>query len=250
MTRFFVRPDQINSGIVSLEAEDAHHLRTVLYAQPGQKIAVLDGSGLEWPASLTEIGKTKAAARLGEPFSPGTEPSIAITVAQALPKMAEKMEQVIQRGTEIGASGFWAFSSERSLAHLTGERQEKRLARWNAIIKTAAEQAHRAKLPALRVEGNFDDVLAEACPYDLRLLAYEGEQDVTLRDALMSYSQSPNTLLVIIGPEGGFTDDEVQAARKAGVQTISLGPRILRTETAALVMVSQILYAWEPSSVR
>lgn len=248
MTNFFVRPDQFASGLVNLEADDAHHLRVVLHADAGHKIAVLDGSGRQWPATLLELGKTKALARLGEPFLPQTEPSVKITIAQALPKVTEKMEQVLQRGTEIGASGFWAFSSERSLTHLTGERHEKRQGRWEAIIKTAAEQSHRAVLPILRVDGGFGDVVAAAGEFDLTLLAYEGEREMTLAKALAAVPDPPSRLLVIIGPEAGLTDSEVKAARRASVQTVSLGPRILRTETAAMVMVSQILFALEQSS--
>ena len=245
MTHFFVRPDQFASGLVTLDADDSHHLRVVLHAQPGKKIAVLDNTGQEWPATLLELGKTKAVARLGEPFLPPTEPAVKITVAQALPKVTDKMEQVLQRGTEIGASGFWAFSSERSLTHLEGERHLKREGRWQAIIKTAAEQAHRAILPTLRVDGGFSDVLAAAGDFDLVLLAYEGERDTTLAATLADMSDPPKRVLVIIGPESGVADSEVKAARRAGVKIVSLGPRILRTETAAMVMVSQILFALE-----
>jgi 16S rRNA (uracil1498-N3)-methyltransferase len=245
MTRFFVRPDQFAGSLVTLGADDAHHLRVVLHAQPGQPIAVLDGSGREWPATLLELGKTKAAARLGDPVSPQTEPPVQITVAQALPKVTDKMEQVLQRGTEIGASGFWAFASERSLTHLTGERHDRRRGRWEAIIKTAAEQAHRARLPALRVDGDFVEVLKAAGEVDLALLAYEGERETTLRRALAALPAPPKRILIIVGPESGLTDSEVKAACKAGVPTVSLGLRILRTETAALVMVSQILFALE-----
>jgi len=243
MTRFFVKPDQIVGEFVYLDGDDAHHLRVVLHAQPGTKLSVLDGSGKEWPAALTELGKTKAAAQLREPFSPLTEPNVHITVAQALPKVGEKMEQVLQRGTEIGASQFWVYSSERSLTHLAGDRQEKRLVRWAAIVKTAAEQAHRAILPALTISGDLRDVLASASEYDLALLAYEGETETLLKKTLSALESPPKRILVIIGPEGGFSDTEIKAARKAGVQTVSLGPRILRTETAALVMAAQILFA-------
>jgi len=145
--RFFVRPDQMTSGVVTLEADDVYHLRTVLKAQPGQEIAVLDGSGREWPATVTEIGKTRATAQLRSPILPPTEPQTLITIAQALPRVTEKMEQVLQRGTEVGATDFWAYESARSLTHLTGERHDKRRGRWAAIVKTAAEQAHRARLP-------------------------------------------------------------------------------------------------------
>ena len=245
MTRFFVKPEQIVGEFVYLDGDDAHHLRVVLHAQPGTKIAVLDGSGQEWPAALTELGKTKAAAQLREPFEPNTEPNVQITVAQALPKVGEKMEQVLQRGTEIGVSGFWAYQSERSLTHLTGDRQDKRQVRWNAIVKTAAEQTHRAILPSLTVSGDLRVVLTTASDYDAAFLAYEGETETGLKRALQEMSETPARVLVIVGPEGGFSDTEVKAARKAGVQTISLGPRILRTETAALVLASQILFYWE-----
>ena len=245
MTRFFIRPDQIASGLVTLDADDAHHLRVVLHAQPGQKIAVLDGSGQEWTATLTEMGKTQAMARLGVPFWPPTEPQAQITVAQALPKVAEKMEQVLQRGTEIGATGFWAFASERSLTHLTAERHEKRLGRWQTIIKTAAEQSHRAILPTLQISGSLADVLKEALNYDLALLAYEEEHELSLHSALLAVPTPPKRILIIIGPESGLTAHEAAAARKSGVRTVSLGPRTLRTETAAMVMVAQILFALE-----
>ncbi|MBV9849610.1 MAG: 16S rRNA (uracil(1498)-N(3))-methyltransferase [Armatimonadetes bacterium] len=250
MTRFFVRPDQIDGGRVTLDADDAHHLRTVLLARPGDLIAILDGTGREWPAVLETVGKARAEARLGEPFEPSTEPQTQITVAQALPKMAEKMEQVLQRGTEIGVSHFWAYQSERSLTHLSGERHAKRLARWQSIVKTAAEQAHRAVLPTVCAEGSLRDVLAAVPDFDLALLAHPDAHLPTLRETL---SDSPRiggrgAILVIIGPESGFTDTEV--ARAAGAQAISLGPRILRTETAAMVMAAQIFFALEPPSVR
>jgi 16S rRNA (uracil1498-N3)-methyltransferase len=245
MTRFFVKPEQIVGEFVYLDGDDAHHLRVVLHAQPGTKIAVLDGSGQEWPAALTELGKTKASAQLREPFEPKTESNVQVTVAQALPKVGDKMEQVLQRGTEIGAAGFWVYSSERSLTHLTGERQEKRQVRWSAIVKTAAEQAHRAILPTLNISGEVRDVFSTASEYDCALIAYEGETETTLKQVLSAQTTEPKRVLVIIGPEGGFSDTEIKAARKAGVQTVSLGPRILRTETAALVMVAQILFASE-----
>jgi len=242
--RFFVRPDQMTSGTVVLKADDAYHLRTVLKAQPGQEIAVLDGTGREWPATVTEIGKTRATAQLRSPTLPGTEPQTAITIAQALPKIAEKMEQVLQRGTEVGATDFWAYESTRSLTHLTGERHDKRLGRWAAIVKTAAEQAHRARLPGLRAEGGLADVLAAAPGYDLALLADASEGARPLRRVLAAAAR-PRAVLVIVGPESGFAPAELSKARSAGVQAVSLGPRVLRTETAALVMAAQTLFALE-----
>ena len=248
MTRFFVRPEQILDGVATLDEGDAHHLRVVLHAQAGASVSVLDGAGREYPGRLEEIGKTRARVRLGAPFTPATEPKTQITVAQALPKMAEKLEQVFQHGTEVGAAAFWAYSSERSLSHLTGERHAKRFVRLAGIIKTAAEQSHRARLPSLRVDGTLADVLARAGSFDMALLAHP-EQSAPLKEALTA-ADAPASALVIVGPESGFTPGEVAAARRGGVQAVSLGPRTLRTETAALALVSQLLYALEPGPVR
>lgn len=242
MPRFFVRPEQMQNGTATLDESDAYHLRVVLKAAPGEPVAVLDGTGREWLGRLEQVGKTRATVTVGEPFWPKTEPRTKVTVAQALPKMAEKMEHVLQHGTEIGASAFWAFACERSVTHLTGERQAKRLARWQSIIKTAAEQSHRALLPKLRVEGSLADVLASAVQYDMALLAHP-DTATTLREALSE--TQPASVLVVIGPESGFTDGEVAVAERAKIGTISLGPRILRTETAALALTSQLLFALE-----
>lgn len=242
MTRFFVFPPQIQHNLATLDEGDAHHLRVVLKAQPGERVSVLDGSGREWPGVLLEIGKTSAVVKLGEPTMPATEPRAQITVAQALPKVADKMEHVLQHGTEVGASAFWAYQSARSLTHFTHERQDKRLVRWQAIVKTAGEQAHRARLPAVRADGTLTDVLRAASGFDLALLAHP-DRAVPLRDALPP--SPPLSILIIVGPESGFSNPELAEARRIGVQWVSLGPRILRTETAALVLLAQILYTLE-----
>ena len=217
----------------------------MLHARAGDPVAVLDGEGLEYPAVLSEVSKTKTIARLGAAFSPKTELTTRITIAQALPKVADKMEQVLQHGTEIGAAAFWGFSSARSQTHLIGERQEKRMLRWHTIVKTAAEQSHRALLADVQAISTFSVVAKKASEFDLALIAYEGEQDISLRKVLENQTQTPKTILIIIGPEGGFTEEEVKIAVSHGVHSISLGTRILRTETAAFVLLSQLLYALE-----
>ncbi len=244
-TRFFVRPAQIVGQTATLDADDAHHLRVVLKAQAGDAMSVLDGTGREWAGRLVELGKARATVTLGEPFFPPTESPVSITIAQALPKMNEKMEQVLQRGTEAGAAAFWAFASARSLPHLTGERHEKRLARWGMIVKTAAEQAHRARLPSVAAEGDFAAVLARAGEFHCALLLHP-DAPHSLRSALpMRPPGGAGTVLAVVGPESGFTDAEVHDAVRAGLTVVSLGPRILRTETAAIVLLAQLLFAWD-----
>jgi 16S rRNA (uracil1498-N3)-methyltransferase len=243
MTRFFVRPDQISGSRAVLEADDAYHVRTVLRMQAGDSVAVLDGSGAEYPGIIEEIRKQSVSLNLGNPWNPATEPDCKITVAQALPRMAEKMEQVLEHGTEVGVSGFWAFRTARSLPHLDGERQAKRLLRLGKIIKSAAEQSHRALLPSLVVDGDLTDVLQCAGAFDLAVIA-DPASELPLRLALPAAVSKPRVLL-LIGPESGFTEEELREAGRAGAAAVSLGPRILRTETAALAASAQILFAYE-----
>ncbi|MCW3060685.1 MAG: ribosomal small subunit methyltransferase, partial [Capsulimonas sp.] len=218
--------------MVTLGPDDAHHLKVVLHANPGDLIAVLDGFGTEFVAKLDEVGKSRATARITTIIKLDTEAQTRITVAQALPKVADKMEQVLQRGTEAGAHAFWAYESSRSLTHLPRERHLKRLARWNEIVKTAAEQSHRALLPEVRADQTFSQVVATVSQFDLALFAYEGEIKTTLKSTLEALPQPPKNVLIVIGPEGGFTDPEAREAGKAKLQSVSLGKRILRTETA------------------
>jgi len=246
MTRFFVAPEQIAGNDVTLDADDAHHLRVVLHASVGETIAVLDGLGNEYTATLTALTKTSAAARVTSVWKLDSEAHTRITVAQALPKMSEKMEQVLQRCTEIGATGFIVFAADKGQVHLEGERQGKREGRWAAIVKTAAEQAHRAVLPTIRYTNSLGAVMKERSSYDLVLLAHIDSSSKPIRDVLHALPAVPQRILLIIGPESGLTASEATNACKAGAQMISLGPRILRTETAAMALTAQLLYALEP----
>ena len=213
----------------------------MLHFQAGREVVALNGLGQAYHVVLEETGKARCEGRIISEETVDTEASVAITVAQALPKTLEKLEWVLQHGTEVGASAFWVFTSARGRDD--AQRLQKKTERWQEIARTAAEQSRRAICPP--VEGIFSlkDILAKTGNFDLVLFAYELEQSVFLRQAL---SASIGTrILIIIGPEGGFTTNEVAEAQAAGAQSVTLGPRILRTETAALVMLSQIVYARE-----
>ncbi len=238
MTRFFVEPGCIRHGQVVFGSDDSHHIAVVLKMRSGDPCVVLDDTGAAYECVLDAVAKNRTTAYVTAQAAPLTEPPVHITVAQALPKMLDKLEWVLQHGTEAGASAFLVFSSARARAE--AGRFDRKLPRWNEIVKTAAEQSERARRPSVAGIITLNDVLKSAADYDLALLAYERETTRPLRAALTG---SPKRVLVIVGPEGGFTDEEVSAAEAAGVATVSLGPRILRTETAALVMTAQILFA-------
>ena len=242
VTRFFVTPDQIDrdTGTVTLEAEDALHLDRVLRARPGDEIAALDGSGTLFRATLTTLSKSRADATIIAAEQPNIEPEIHITIAQALPKTAEKLEWVLQHGVEIGAAAFIVFRARRSEAGKLAERPE----RWAKIVKTAAEQSGRAKLPSVTPLPTLTDLLDDIARYDTILLCDEAEPTRTLRLALAAHS-NPKSILALIGPEGGWADEERAQCVARNVTPVTLGTRTLRTETAALVILSQLLYAAE-----
>jgi 16S rRNA (uracil1498-N3)-methyltransferase len=234
-----VSPDRIDGKDVIFDANDSHHIHTVLKMRAGDKCIVLDGAGRACESVLVDVAKGRVTARVQRDTKPQTEPSVHIDVAQALPKTLDRLEQVLQHGTEIGVGGFIIFSCERSRPE--AEKFDKKLPRWREIVKTAAEQSERAKLPTVEGIIPLSDVLKLASDYDLALFAYEREEIVTLRSKLEG--SDAKRILIVIGPEGGFSDGEVANARAAGQPTVTLGPRILRTETAALMMVSQIIYS-------
>ena len=250
MTRFFVKPEQISDTSITFGAEDAHHMFIVTKMRVGSLCTALDNTGHTYEVEIEELGRSHAVGRITKVDLARTEPHVKVTVAQALPRTLEKLEWVLEHGTEIGVSEFIIFSSER--ARENAERFKRKLDRWNEIVKTASEQSGRAILPTVTGIVNFQHVVETASSHDLCLMAYERETRMSLRQALCPGARS---VLSIIGPEGGFTDAEVELARGAHIATITLGPRILRTETAGLSMVSQILFALdadgaEPASAR
>lgn len=236
--RFFVSPEQFSDGVVRIVGEDARQIRVVLRLQPGDEIGVLDGSGRECYCVLETIRKEEAIARIGECVSLDVEPKIHITVVQSLAK-GDKIEQVIQHGTEIGASRFMLVQTERSVMRLDGEREKSRVQRWQRIAKEAAEQAHRAMVPT--IEGVFSLQYALELLSNTDVLVLHPYGNTVSLDEWAQNNPLRRRVAFVVGPEGGLTDEEVALCTRHGAISISLMPRILRTETAALVAVSQVL---------
>lgn len=242
--RFFVAPSDFFGDTVTLPADAAHHAATVLKLRAGETIAVHDDTGAGYACRLTHVAPKTVSAVVESTYTVMTEPRTRITVAQALPKTSDKIEQVLQHGTEVGAAGFLLFQSERSVARMEArDKIEKRLERWNGIVRGAAEQSGRGRLPTVGWAAHTPDVVRRIPEWDAALTLHEGVS-LSLRDALAAPAATAATrLLVIVGPEGGLTDGEAAAFADAGSPAVSLGARILRTETAALVALAQILYA-------
>jgi len=240
--RFFV-PFSVFEGEMpektfKLQGELVHQLNRVLRLPPGAKVLLLDGTGREYLAELTQFNKNGIIEGkvLEEQIAVG-EPRTQITIFQALLK-GEKFEYVLQKATEVGAKAFVPMLTERVI----GGSSPAKLERWRKIVQEAAEQSRRGVVPEVAEPLSFGLALKQATQGGLALLAWEDEKTRSLRAALQNAPEPPRKLSLLIGPEGGLSQAEVEQARGLGVQTISLGPRILRAETAGPIATALILY--------
>ncbi|WP_040948356.1 16S rRNA (uracil(1498)-N(3))-methyltransferase [Gorillibacterium massiliense] len=246
MQRYFIPESQFGADRVLITGDDAHHLLRVMRAESGDEVIVSDGKGKDALVRITVIGKNEAEGEIVDALPVSGEPAVDVWVAQSLPK-GDKLETVIQKGTEVGALRFLPFLSERTVVQYDEKKEAKRLDRWREIAKEAAEQAHRSVIPEVEAPLSWKELLKLIPETDLALICYEKESGQQLR-AVMSGTKERLSgkgkprILIAIGPEGGFTEKEVAEAEAAGCRSVGLGSRILRTETAALVALACILY--------
>jgi 16S rRNA (uracil1498-N3)-methyltransferase len=249
MQRYFIPAGQFGADTVTIQGDDAHHLQRVMRAEVGDEFICSNGTNREALVKITALDKAGVTAEIIEELAMTSEPAVQVWIAQSLPK-GDKMETVIQKGTEIGAARFLPFLSERTVVQYDAKKEAKRGERWQKIAKEAAEQAHRNRVPEVASVLTWKQLLELAPQMDAAWICYEKENGLQFRQALqqaLREAGSDNggeirTVLLAVGPEGGFTEQEVQQAEAAGFRSVSLGRRILRTETAAIVGLTCILY--------
>lgn len=246
MQRYFVAPEQFGPEQVTIDGEDARHIAKVMRGKAGDKLIVSDGVSREALAEISSIEIGEIIVDILESLEMAHEPRIKITVAQSLPK-GDKLETVIQKCTEIGAVAFAPFLSERTIVQYDERKENKRLERWRKICKEAAEQAHRNIVPAVHAPLSWKLLLQSFCDYDAVYFCYEKEEGLQLRSAAAPWlsalaPESPGRVMIVVGPEGGFSPEECHAAEEAGAVPVGLGRRILRCETAGMVAAACILY--------
>ena len=241
MTRFFISSDQIKDNSVILKGEDRHHLLNVLRQGPGDEITVLNGKGEEYLVRITDVTVDQVKGEIVKQVERQSEPQVKITLVQSLPK-ADKFEWILQKNTELGVSRFQPVFTERSNIKLDQAAQSRKLERWNKIIREAAEQSGRQIIPVLEPIRRWSEMLAAYSGVGLVLIPWEGESGQSLKQVLERQPGIPGSVTVLIGPEGGFSLKEVEEAKEKGAIPVTLGPRILRTETAGLVVASALLY--------
>ncbi len=239
MNRFFYTPSQLeNEDTVKLSGEEAYHLLRVLRASVGETLELCCETGVCRRAEILAIDKNSVLCRLGD-FLSDSESSIQFSVAFGLLK-GDKTEFILQKATELGAAGFIPFTSGRTVVRPDKEMENRRQ-RWQKIIRSAAAQSRRSLIPPIQSPASWLQLLELAKSFDKALLFWEGEGGKRLC-AVLQNLQPKSRVLLVTGPEGGFSEEEVFAAKSHGLESVTLGPRILRAETAALVALAVSLY--------
>ena len=243
MPKFFVTKDNIGDNSIYIDGDDARHIARSLRMAVGDSVTVSDGEGNEYSAVLTRIRDDRVDARITESYRSPAEPPVSITLFMAYPK-GDKLETVIQKAVELGASRIVPFESSRCVKRPSSDKAEAKSVRLSRIALEAAKQCGRGIIPAVALPVSFKEALAEASDADLPLFCYEAEDGRSIKEVLDSVT-SCATVSVMVGSEGGFSPDEADAARNAGMISVGLGPRILRCETAPDYALSAISYKFE-----
>lgn len=251
MQRYFVTPQELQKGEFVITGDDARHIVKVMRMKPDDKIYVSDGQSKSGIAVISETAADTVQVELVELLERSREPAWSVTIAQSLPK-GDKMELIIQKGTEIGACAFTPFQSERMIVQYDARKEAKRLERWGKIAKEAAEQCHRDRIPVIEGVRSWNELLQLIGSFDLALFCYEEEgrehEGLGLRAAVQHWLTAgvrqgdKPSILLIAGPEGGFTEREAAEAEQAGAKLVGLGRRILRAETAGIVGLTCLMY--------
>ncbi|MCC5794161.1 MAG: 16S rRNA (uracil(1498)-N(3))-methyltransferase [Chromatiales bacterium] len=223
-------------GRLALDAQAARHVVQVLRLGPGDEVIVFDGSGSEWPAQIEQAGRSGASLRAASPVQPRRESPLDLTLLQGLARGA-RMDMVIQKATELGVSALTVVSTSRSVVRLDEQRGTRRLEHWQRVAIGACEQCGRTRLPRLEGPLPLEQALERLAPGTLRLLLDPGGSPPA--GTLGSHTLAA---VVLIGPEGGLTSEERSLALAHGFTPLRLGPRILRTETAALTALTLLQF--------
>jgi 16S rRNA (uracil1498-N3)-methyltransferase len=237
MRRFFVKGELSSDPILS--GDDAHHIKNVLRLKPGDLLCLADERGQTGVAAKESFAGKEARLKLVRLTAEKGEPVLRVVLGQGLGK-GDKMDFVCQKATELGAAAIVPLALERSVARYDAGKARLKQERWQKIVLAAAKQCRRDILPTVYAPMSLPEALGRF-PFDLGIVAYEGESGRGLR-AVLRAAPRPRDVLLLVGPEGGFGAAEIKAAAAAGVQPASLGPRILRTETAAVAVLSVLMY--------
>ena len=248
MSKFFVKEEQISNNRIKIIGEDVNHISNVLRMKKNDELQICNqATGENYLSKIISISKTVVECEIEEKIDKTTESNVNITLFQGIPKF-EKMELIIQKNTEVGIKNIVPVMMERTVVKLDDKLANKKLERWQKIAEIAAKQSMRDIIPSIENIIKTKDI--DATRFDAFLVAYENENNNMLKSELFKLREKnkknkKNNIDVLIGPEGGISEKEIEMLQAKKAKFISLGKRILRTETAGLVMVGNIMYELE-----
>lgn len=247
MYQFFVDPIQINvrDRSVIIQGGDVNHIRNVLRMKPGEELNVSNGQdGKEYRCAIEAFEEDRVICQLRFVKEDNVELSSRIYLFQALPK-ADKMELIVQKAVELGVYRIIPVAAKRCVAKLDEKKAASRIARWQSIARSAAKQSRRGVIPEVAGVMDFSQAVKQASDMDVRLIPYELAEGMEKTREMIDSLTGGQDIALFIGPEGGFEESEIQLAMESGIIPITLGRRILRTETAGLTVLSWIMYRLE-----
>ncbi len=244
MHRFFVEPSQIGEKEIVITGSDVNHIRNVLRMRAGEELLAADGQGSEYRCILRELQDSEIRAEICRKFSGSAELPSRITLFQGLPK-SDKMDLIIQKCVELGVFRIVPVTTKRTVVKLDAKKEESRRKRWTAVSESAAKQSGRGIIPEISGVRGFKEAVEEAGELDVCLIPYEKAENMARTREILSGIPAGASIGVFIGPEGGFEEEEVREAMEAGARPITLGRRILRTETAGMAVLAMLGYLLE-----
>ena len=246
MQKFFVETNQIENKKITIIGEDVKHISNVLRMKIDEEVQIGNKETLEnYIAKISEINKENVILEVIEKLNSTVESNVNIDLFQGLPK-ADKMEWIIQKTTEIGVNKIIPVDMQRCVVKLDEKDAKKKIDRWQKVAEGAAKQSKRDKIPKIDNKVKLKEVANKIKEYDIFLIAYEEEQENKLKEQIKNIGKKEKyNIGVLVGPEGGLDIKEVEELKEKGAKVVTLGKRILRTETAPIVIVSNILYELE-----
>lgn len=245
MHHFFVKPEQVTDGKIRISGPDVNHLKNVLRMKPGERLLVSDGQGKDYLCLVETLEGEIVETRIISQEESRELPS-RIWLFQGLPK-SDKMELIIQKAVELGAAGIVPVATKNAVVKLDSKKEEAKLKRWRTIAESAAKQSKRSQVPEISGVMTLKEAFAyiEEMEFGLRMIPYESERGSEAAREAFGRAVPGSRIAVFIGPEGGFDPTEIRLAQEAGVIPVSLGKRILRTETAGIAVLSALMLRLE-----
>lgn len=250
MDRFFVEPEHLNldDRTLYIEGEDVKHISKVLRYGQGDEIEVCDSNGHEYICRIESIDKTRIDLSIVDEVDINRESRIRVSLYQGVPK-STKMDIILQKLTEAGVDEIVLVNTKRSVVNIKGDKADKKFDRWERIIYEAAKQCKRGMIPKLRGILSFKEALEDMGKNDINICPYEVEKSLGIKEALQTgqvkkilENKDEVRVGIFIGPEGGFAEEENEMVKAAGIASVTMGPRIFRTETASIVATAITLY--------